>query len=64
MRKPGKGWYQMSGNNFLKGVAVGVAAGAAIGLIAAPNSKDMKKAVGKFLKAAGGVVENISNIWD
>ncbi|MDR2357153.1 MAG: YtxH domain-containing protein [Oscillospiraceae bacterium] len=54
----------MSSNNFLKGVAVGVAAGTAIGLVVAPNSKDMKKAVGKFLKAAGGVVENISNIWE
>jgi gas vesicle protein len=54
----------MSNNSFLKGVAVGVAAGAAVGLVIAPNGKDMKKAVGKFLKAAGGVVEHISNIWD
>jgi gas vesicle protein len=55
---------KMSHSSFIKGVAVGVAAGAAVGLIAAPNNRDVKKAVGKFLKAAGGVVENISGLWN
>ncbi|MDR1299032.1 MAG: hypothetical protein LBJ84_02130 [Oscillospiraceae bacterium] len=55
---------KMSHSSFIKGVAVGAAAGAAVGLIASSNNRDVKKAVGKFLKAAGGVVENISSLWN
>jgi gas vesicle protein len=54
----------MSNSSFFKGLAVGVVAGTAVGLFTAPKRRDMKKAAGRFLKAAGGLVENFSGIWD
>jgi gas vesicle protein len=53
----------MSSNGFVKGIAVGIVTGAAIGIAAAPRTKDAKRATGRFLRAAGEVIENISGIW-
>jgi gas vesicle protein len=48
---------------FIKGMAVGVLAGAAIGVAAAPRTKDAKRAAGRFLRSAGEIIENISGLW-
>lgn len=53
----------MNHKGFLKGMAMGMVAGAAIGMIATPKSKNAKKAAGRVLRAAGDVVENISSLW-
>jgi gas vesicle protein len=52
-----------TGSGFAKGIAVGVVAGAALGLVAAPRGRDAKRSAGRFLRAAGEVVENISGLW-
>lgn len=49
---------------FIKGMSVGIVAGAALGMIAAPRGKQKKSAVGRALKAAGDIVDNISGLWN
>ncbi|MDR0862428.1 MAG: hypothetical protein LBN30_06620 [Oscillospiraceae bacterium] len=53
-----------SGAGFLKGIALGVVTGTAIGLIAAPRTKDAKRAAGKFLRVASEVVENVGGLFN
>ncbi len=53
----------MNNMDFIKGVGVGVIAGATIGMAAAPKKKgsSSKSFAGKALRAAGDIVENISD---
>ena len=53
----------MTGTGFVKGLAVGVLTGAAIGVMITPKSKDMKRKTGRFLRTAGEVIDNICGIW-
>lgn len=55
----------MTGTGFMRGIAIGAAAGAVIGILAVPKKKYCgKRMVGKALKAAGELVDNISgSIW-
>ena len=53
----------MTRNGFAKGMAIGVMAGAAIGMVMAPKGKNSKSAAGKALKAAGEVIDNITGMW-
>jgi gas vesicle protein len=50
-------------SGFVKGIAIGIVAGATVGLVAAPHSRDAKRTAGRFLRAAGEVVENISSVF-
>ncbi|MDR2502189.1 MAG: hypothetical protein LBC78_02940 [Oscillospiraceae bacterium] len=52
-----------SGKGIAAGVAIGVVAGTAVGLVVAPRTRDAKRAAGKFLRAAGEVVENNRSLW-
>ncbi len=49
-----------SSANFLKGMGVGLAVGASVGMVMAPRKKSTSM-VGKALKAAGEIAENISD---
>ena len=53
----------MNNMDFIKGVGVGVIAGATIGMAAAPKKKgsSSKSFAGNALRAAGDIVENISD---
>lgn len=53
----------MTRNGFAKGMAIGVMAGAAIGMVMVPKGKNSKSAAGKALKAAGEVIDNITGMW-
>jgi len=48
---------------FIKGVSIGIVTGAALGMIVAPRGKNKKSAVGRALKAAGEIVDNVSGLW-
>ncbi len=51
----------MTTHGFMKGVAVGAAAGAVIRMAVMPKKKShSKKMVGKALKTAGELIDNIS----
>ena len=47
--------------DFIKGMGIGVVAGATIGMAIAPKKKEHKGLAGKAIKAAGEIVENISD---
>ena len=52
----------MSNMKFLRGMGLGVAVGAAIGVACAPKGKSFKRSTaGKAIKAITDVVENISD---
>lgn len=55
----------MTKTGFVKGMAIGVMTGAAIGVAMMPRSKgkNSKSAAGKALKAAGEVIDNITGMW-
>jgi hypothetical protein len=53
----------MTRTGFVKGMAIGVMTGAAIGMAMAPRGKNSKSAAGKALKAAGEVIDNITGMW-
>ena len=53
----------MAHSGFVKGLAIGVVTGAAIGVIVTPKSKNVKKMTGRFLRTAGEVIDNISGMW-
>ena len=48
---------------FIKGIAIGLIAGAAIGVAVMPKSKQCKKMTGRFLRTAGEIIDNISGFW-
>ena len=51
----------MCKTDFARGVITGVIAGTAVWMIVAPSKKGSKTMAGKALKAAGDLVENISD---
>ena len=51
----------MNKADFFKGMGLGAAAGAAIGMIVVPKKKSPKCVAGKALKSAGDLVENITD---
>ncbi len=51
----------MCKTDFAKGIIAGVLAGTAVGVIVSPVKKGNKTMAGKALKAAGDLVENISD---
>lgn len=55
----------MTKTGFIRGMAVGVAAGAVIGMVAMPKKKNHgKKMVGKALKTAGELIDGVSGaMW-
>jgi len=53
----------MSSNGFMKGVAIGLITGAAIGIIVVPKSKQCRRMTGRILRTAGDVIDNISGFW-
>lgn len=48
---------------FAKGVAVGIAAGTAIGIFTAPRTKNVRRAAGKFIRTASNIIDDVSDIW-
>lgn len=53
----------MTKTGFVKGMAIGVMTGTAIGMVMAPKGRNSKSAAGKALKAAGEVIDNITGMW-
>ena len=53
----------MSGNDFLKGAAVGLVIGSAAGMMMVPDKRRgcKKKSIGKAIKTVGEVVENFTD---
>lgn len=49
----------MKGINFLKGVGAGVMVGAALGALLSPDKKTSRKRLGKMLRTAGDVIEDL-----
>lgn len=49
-----------SNANLIKGIGIGMVAGTVIGMVAAPKHKSRTCTVGKALKTAGGIVDNIA----
>ena len=54
----------MTKSGFVKGVAVGVMTGAAIGMMFSPKGKNNRSVAGKALKAAGEMIDNITDMWN
>ena len=55
---------QMSKAGFVKGMAVGVMTGAAVGMMFSPKGKNHRSVAGKALKAAGEMIDNITTMWN
>lgn len=51
----------MKNMDFIKGLGIGAIAGATIGMAIVPKKKSSKSMAGKALRAAGDIVENISD---
>ena len=54
----------MNNMDFIKGIGIGVVAGATIGMAVSPmcgKKKRVKTICGRVLKTAGEIVENVSN---
>lgn len=51
----------MNKHNFVKGMGIGMALGAAAGMALSTPQKKTKNVVGKALKAAGELADNISD---
>lgn len=56
----------MTKHEFMRGMGLGMAAGAALGMALAPKKKktNLKKAAGRAIKSVGEVVENITDAMD
>ena len=52
----------MNSIDFVKGIGLGVMAGAAIGMAVVPKKKRTKNVVAKALRSAGDVVENVASV--
>ena len=53
----------MSNHRFLKGIAIGAATGAAVGMLIAPRNKKHKCMAGKALRTAGNFAWTIKSIF-
>lgn len=53
----------MTKHNLIRGIAIGVVAGATIGAIAMPKGSNAKRRAEKFLRAAGDILEDVTSIW-
>lgn len=53
----------MTQNTFVKGIAVGAVAGAVLGVLVTPKSRDAKRNTAKLLRTAGGILEDITSLW-
>ena len=51
----------LDSKSFLKGVGMGMAIGASMGMLMAPAKKKGDTVIGKALKAAGELADNISD---
>ncbi|HIS66166.1 MAG TPA: YtxH domain-containing protein [Candidatus Scatomorpha merdipullorum] len=51
----------LDSKSFLKGVGMGMAIGASMGMLMAPAKKKGDNVIGKALKAAGELADNISD---
>ena len=49
--------------SFAKGVAIGIAAGTAIGIFTAPKTRNVRRAAGKFIRTASDIIDDVSAIW-
>ena len=47
----------------VKGIGIGMVAGAAIGMLVAPKKKNKPSMVGKAVKAAGEVIDNVTGLF-
>ena len=54
----------MTNSGFIRGMAIGVITGAAIGAAVMPKNRNYKKTTGRFLRTAGEIIENISGLWN
>ena len=53
----------MKSVNFVKGVGIGMVAGAMLSTIMKPRKKSLKSTAGKAIKAAGEVVDSITSAF-
>jgi gas vesicle protein len=51
----------MNNTSFIKGVSLGIMAGAVIGMAVKPQKRTVKHMTGKVLKTAGDIIENLTD---
>ena len=52
----------MRSMDLIKGIGIGMVAGAALGAAMRPKKRKMKSVAGRALRSAGEIAENISNV--
>ena len=54
----------MNNSGFMRGIVIGLATGAVVSAVAMPKKHANKKTMGKALKTAGEIVDNIAgSMW-
>ena len=51
----------MEHNRFMRGVGLGMLAGAVVGMMVSPGKKELKQTANKAVQAVGNAADNISN---
>lgn len=51
----------MEHNHFMRGVGLGMLAGAAVGMVVSPGKKELKRTANKAVQAVSDAADNISN---
>lgn len=52
---------QMAHNHFMRGVGLGMLAGAIVGMAVSPGKKELKRTANKAVQAVGTAADNISD---
>ena len=52
---------KMNTMDFVKGIGIGIVTGAAMGMAVSQKNKNVRAMTGKAMRAAGGIVDNISD---
>ena len=52
----------MEHNHFMRGVGLGMLAGAVVGMMVSPGKKELKRTANKAVQAVGNAAENISDV--
>ena len=52
----------MEHNHFMRGVGLGMLAGAVVGMVVSPGKKELKRTANKAVQAVGNAAESISDV--
>ena len=51
----------MEHNHFMRGVGIGMIAGAVVGMIVSPGKKELKRTADRAVRAVGNAADNLSD---